>query len=242
VAAISILALVASIQVWLFAGGSINRGAGPDASEPGSREVGAAPSTNTDRSAEISGVKFTPMNEYSANVPRPPIQIKTNDPPTEAPSSPPDAPVAPRWFRTDHEDYQLILSHEVNKGFHPHILSGMFCHRQSLFACDALAYCPNGKGGDPFDGGPPQGDGGGDNQHQQTERAQWSPISYGKFFGWVQVGSIPETEGGTEENGFGKCLTWVEWGRLRDLGNLDDVEFENVWGEEYRRWILCCKG
>merc|ERR1739838_480463 len=111
---------------------------------------------------------------------------------------------------------------------HPWLMAGTFCYRQSLEPCDYDAYCPNGKGSDPFHGGPPEKTSG----REDRKSEQWSPIANENGFEWVQVGSIPDDEGGDEGS---RCLTWDEF-KWANGQNIKDAR-----GEEYKQWILCCE-
>jgi len=162
--------------------------------------------------------------------PKPTTPQPTIPQPTDAPSDP--HPLNPKWFHTDHEQYQNVLANNDNTT-HPYLLAGNFCMRQSLLACGYDSYCPNGKGGDPYKGGPPKRV-----FTEEENQNQWAPIAgstQAEGFGWIQVGTIPESEKGTEDNDYGKCWNWDEW----TLGARGEIE--DALGEETRQWILCCE-
>ena len=159
-----------------------------------------------------------------------PTPKPTTPQPTDAPTDP--HPLNPQWFHTDHEQYQTFLAANENTT-HPYYIAGNFCRSQLLLACGYDSYCPNGKGGDPYKGGPPKRV-----FTEEENQNQWAPIAgstqeEGNL--WIQVGTIPESEKGTEDNGYGKCWNWDEW----TVGAKG--EFEDVMGEENRQWILCCE-
>jgi len=163
--------------------------------------------------------------------PKPTTPQPTIPQPTDAPTDP--HPLNPKWFHTDNDIYQDILARNENTTFHPWLLAGNFCHSQSLLACGYDSYCPNGKGGDPYKGGPPKRV-----FTEEENQNQWAPIAgstQAEGFGWIQVGTIPESEKGTEDNDYGKCWNWDEW----TLGARGEIE--DALGEETRQWILCCE-
>ena len=165
--------------------------------------------------------------------PAPPITT-----PSAPISKPTPHPLNPKWFNTEHDKYQSIISSESNVPHHSHILAGLFCHHHNLWLCPYDAYCPNGQGNDPYGGGPPK-----TNNWDTISQKQWSPFvtledatsSVGSEGGtWVQIGSVPETDGGIEGNGYGTCWTWSDW------MNGGGGDIEHAVREEHRRWILCC--
>jgi len=165
----------------------------------------------------------------------PTLQPTTPAPITPAPTSPqPTAaptethPLKPRWFHRDHYQYQALVDAEGNENLHPWLVAGTFCYQQNLSSCDYDAYCPNGKGGDPFHGGPPEETMGWEDRKSE----QWSPIANAKGYEWVQVGSIPDDAGGEEGS---RCWTWDEFTWANGENILE------VRGEEYQQWILCCE-
>ena len=60
-------------------------------------------------------------------------------------------------------------------------------------------------------------------QHEQLQEKQWA-----------QIGRIPDTKGGSEENSNGLCWSYDEW------SNYDAIDIVDVWPEETRVWMLCC--
>lgn len=157
----------------------------------------------------------------------------TNEPtpgPTDGPTDAPTKthPLNPKWFHTDHEDYQSFSDNALNAELHPWLIASMFCHKQSLEPCDYDVLCPKGKGRNPFHGGPPKNYG-----WKDREPEQWSPLyspeEQGDGFGWIQVGSISDEDGATNGN---KCWNWDDWrgGKIMDILT-----------EEHRQWILCCE-
>mmetsp|Transcript_18655 Transcript_18655/g.40377 ORF Transcript_18655/g.40377 Transcript_18655/m.40377 type:complete len:296 (+) Transcript_18655:101-988(+) len=151
--------------------------------------------------------------------------------PTDAPTEP--HPLNPQWFQTTHDDYQSAA--EGLSGVHSWHIATNMCNRQSLTLCGYDAYCPSGKGGDPFHGGPPK-----TSNWSTLEETQWAPfydpasmLETGKH--WVQIGLIPASEGGSNDNDFVKCWSHEDW----YSGGGEDIE--DVWEEEHRMWILCCE-
>lgn len=206
----------------------------------------SSPTQNTEQNAvggdyheqeEKLPVPDTPFNpKETPSTASPTLEPTTPAPTSSAPTAPqPTAaptethPLNPKWFHRNHHQYQNIVNAEGNENQHPWLVAGMFCHRQSLQSCDYDAYCPNGKGSDPFHGGPPEKTSG----WEDRESEQWSPIAIkGKGYEWVQVGSIPDDVGGEEGS---RCWTWDEfkWANGQDI--------LEVRGEEYQQWILCCE-
>merc|ERR1719491_380954 len=117
--------------------------------------------------------------------------------------------------------------------------ANMLCSRQDKFLCGYDAYCPNGQGGAPFGGGPPKL-----YNSDELEETQWSPFYPAddapeeregvEGSHWVQVGRLPEGDGGSDDNDFGRC-----W-RYGDYYAGSGVDIEDVWEGEHRVWILCC--
>lgn len=177
------------------------------------------------------------MNKTPSPSLRPTPNPTTSAPTTSAPTAPQPTgtpteshPLNPKWFHTDHEDYQTIINTDGNQDHHPWLIAGLFCHRQNLQPCSINEYCPNGKGNNPFHGGPPKISG-----WEGEKEEQWSPVAgetQADGFLWIQVGSIPMVDGGVEGN---RCWNWDEfaWGKGEDI--------MTVRGEDYMKWILCCE-
>lgn len=166
----------------------------------------------------------------------------TNKPTTIQPTSSPTEPhpLNPQWFQTTHADYKEIDTAMTDDGpdgdAHSFRVAQNMCYLQDLELCPYDAYCPNGKGHDPFNGGPPKTSNWG-----TLKETQWAPfyspdqytgVDIGKH--WVQIGLIPASQGGDNDNDFVKCWSHEDW----YAGGGEDVE--NIWEEEHRMWILCC--
>lgn len=172
--------------------------------------------------------KPTPTTELTTAAPPAP-------PPTASPTEP--HPLNPRWYHTSHKDYQAVLATQETAGqadengeLHPWLLVNMFCGKQSLAPCGYDAYCPNGKDGRPYRGGPPQTDG-----WEDRKQEQWSPIAAAteeEGFGWLQVGYVPSEDGGKDGS---QCVKWEDF----EYGNGEDIL--EVRGEPYMQWMLCCE-
>ena len=81
---------------------------------------------------------------------------------------------------------------------------------QNMRLCEYEAYCPNGQGAVPFQGGPPKL-----HNHDTLEETQWSPFTGPstrdpKGSHWIQIGHLAADKGGSEENGFIQCWYVVE--------------------------------
>ena len=146
----------------------------------------------------------------------------------------------PQWFETSHMDYQELFSDPANEQLHSHALAGLFCVSQDLFLCSYEDYCPNGIESTPFAGGPPDSV---SNSWSTIEEVQWAPLytddtdaEFSNSGGaWVQVGKVPESDGGDEDNGYAQCWDYDDW------MNGEGVDIETIWDEDHRRWILCCE-
>ncbi|KAL9182188.1 hypothetical protein ACHAXT_012840 [Thalassiosira profunda] len=170
-------------------------------------------------------------------IPAVPVAEPMSAKPTFEPTSP--HPLNPKWFHTDHAQYQAIVQNDGNAPFHSHIHAGMFCHRQSLHLCPLDVYCPSGQGTRPFGGGPPEF-----TPYKTDQPKQWAPYLVGadpesrpdgEAGVWIQVGTIGTVDGGYSGNGFGQCWTWDNW----MMGGGGDIE--QTMSDEYRQWILCCE-
>jgi len=140
-------------------------------------------------------------------------------------------PLNPKWYHTTHEEFLPFKDMDTMHSFHK---GTAVCNTQSTAAqarslCGYETYCPDGRGSQPFDGGP-----------TDAEAAQWSPYSQPNpdsnpaLTHWVQIGVVPEDRSGTEENGFMSCWKYED----TIAGTGEDIQ--NVWEEENRMWILCC--
>mmetsp|Transcript_8093 Transcript_8093/g.14626 ORF Transcript_8093/g.14626 Transcript_8093/m.14626 type:complete len:461 (-) Transcript_8093:175-1557(-) len=187
-----------------------------------------------------------PRESPSPTISKPTAIKMTPSPTTDKPTEP-HAP-NPQWFQTSGAQYQTYLSnHNEMGGDHSHILSALFCIKQNLSLCSFNEYCPNGQGSDPYQGGPKTATATWNTPPDSLEKIQWAPIivtsetdaQTAEAGGhWVQVGTIPQSDEGSVDNGFGKCWTWEEWSGAGENGLAVDLEVE--WGEDHRRWILCC--
>ena len=188
-------------------------------------------SVNDPSSGEVV-VIATPAVTPPLTTPKPTTQQpQPTDSPTET------HPLNPKWFHTDHTTYQNLIENEGNTEFHSHLLAGLFCHQNSKDLCPLDVYCPNGQGSPPYLGGPPKAMGWEDERVKQWAAYKpENPTAENSASGgtWVQVGTIPEVDGGMDENGFGQCWTWDDW--MSGAGG----DIEDVWGEDHRSWILCC--
>jgi len=120
--------------------------------------------------AEQSGAAIVPsINKITNNPTRNPTpnptadEPTTNKPTTIQPTSSPTEPhpLNPQWFQTTHDDYQsantaMSENPGVSGSVHSWHVAQNMCYRQNLNMCPYDAYCPNGKGHDPFNGGPPK--------------------------------------------------------------------------------------
>lgn len=167
-----------------------------------------------------------------------PQPASPNTSPTETPTFPPQHPLNPKWYSTSDEKYSTLIEENRNEGHHSHLMAGLFCLEFDLFLCGYNEYCPNGKSKQPYKDGPPK-----TANWNSLEAVQWAPIlttetsdlSSNQGGSWVQVGSIPESDGGSIDNEHGSCWTYDDWGK----GSGGDIEDE--WTEDHRRWILCCE-
>eukprot|EP00578_Thalassiosira_sp_NH16_P003410 CAMPEP_0181139536 /NCGR_PEP_ID=MMETSP1071-20121207/34833_1 /TAXON_ID=35127 /ORGANISM="Thalassiosira sp., Strain NH16" /LENGTH=661 /DNA_ID=CAMNT_0023226447 /DNA_START=47 /DNA_END=2032 /DNA_ORIENTATION=+ len=166
------------------------------------------------------------------------VPATTTLPPTPPPT---DHPLNPQWFQTTHRDYleQVALNDQLNTtghAAHSHTTGWVMCSKQGgKELCPYDAYCPNGQGGDPFDGGTPQLHNS-DSLHQ-NQWAPYMPQDYDDDYhknSWVQVGMVSSGDGGTDGNDFLKCWTYDEY----YSGTGEDIE--SKWSEDHRVWILCC--
>jgi len=174
------------------------------------------------------------------------------DPPNPPPSSPPTTanpttsqptyaptethPLNPEWFHENHEEFQELINNEqtdVTIDIDSWMLRNMFCGTQSMTQCFFESYCPNGKGGRPYKGGPLAIT---SISWENMNETQWAPIPVdGKKFEWLQIGKLSEDYGGSEDNNFEQCQTW------EDLTKGASGSFEDVWGEDNQEWTLCCE-
>ena len=160
----------------------------------------------------------------------------TSKPTTSSPTKP--HPLNPKWFQTTHVDYQMFLNATGGNAHEWHV-SNLLCSKQNKYMiCPYETYCPSGKGGEPYGGGPPIMH----NSHT-LEETQWAPYRFDpdttplgdpSNSHWVQIGLLSTKEGGTNENNFLKCWKYDDW-----YGG-NGVDVVNVWEEGHRMWILCC--
>lgn len=94
---------------------------------------------------------------------------------------------------------------------HDWIMADRMCTMQNMRLCEYEAYCPNGQGAVPFQGGPPKL-----HNHDTLEETQWSPFTGASYTRdpkgshWIQIGHLAADKGGSEENGFIQCWYVVE--------------------------------
>ena len=180
---------------------------------------------------------------------------RSNDGNKEVAATGDEPPAGPRWFRTTQPQYQNFLAfHEVildrmaaggrddvARSRSAHALAGAFCAERGRRLCSYAEYCAGGRGGSPAAGRDADPDGW--NTLESLETAQWAPFAVApaaaamEAAAWVQVGEVSESEGGDEDNSQGRCWTWGEW-----TGGREEGDVAAAWGEEHRRWILCCDG
>merc|ERR1712176_433383 len=100
---------------------------------------------------------------------------------------------------------------DESPGSHDWITANRMCSMQSMRLCEYDAYCPNGSGAAPFQGGPPKL-----HNHDTLEETQWSPFGGPsnrdpKGSHWIQIGHLATEKGGSEENGFIQCWKYADW-------------------------------
>ncbi|KAL3817815.1 hypothetical protein ACHAXA_002682 [Cyclostephanos tholiformis] len=202
----------------------------------------------------------------------------SSPPPTLRPTVQIDAP-EPMWYSTTHRHYQEILKSTGGGGSMSngnnnnnltnsddanlrHVVAEAFCsHVAGMRLCDYASYCPDGRGSEPYGGGPPIADNA--TNHGRKRIAQWAPFllpdddsvlgGYGggedggggraTLFGddvphWVQVGGVPSDMGGNDENHYASCWTYADWNDEMGGGNGGNIE--GVWEGHHRLWMLCC--
>lgn len=91
---------------------------------------------------------------------------------------------------------------------HPYDTAVLFCHSQSPTLCSYADYCPNGQASEGYKGGLPKAK---EHSWNTLEATQWAPFytggsSSGKEEHCVQVGDIPDSDGGNVDNGYGGVL------------------------------------
>ena len=165
-------------------------------------------------------------------------------------ASPSSASGGPRWFQTSQQEYESFLSLALQDYDDPVSLAGLFCDSQDMALCGYDEYCPGGRGGEPHNGGPPSlllSSTGDSHTWSTLEETQWAPFRNGYppddgqdgydggDGGWVQVGIIPDVDGGGVDVGYGRCYTFSDWIGIEDDG------IEDIVTEDHRRWILCCR-
>ncbi len=112
--------------------------------------------------------------------------------------------------------------------------------------CTYSEYCPDGYGTSPYEGIH-------DGSHlgwDVSQAKQWSPYAvsdnedddngtsdFDEGMDWVQVGTVPEYEDGTFDNGYGRCWTYMAW---KNADMHSGLNIEETVATNHRRWILCC--
>jgi hypothetical protein len=132
----------------------------------------------------------------------------------------------PKWYSTSNPNYVSLLEFHssTSSNVSPHHTAALFCNDLGEQLCSYSTYCPSGKFGDPYNGGPD-----GLFSMAMEEWEQWAPVNtHGQGTEWVQVGKIVDADG---EYG-GRCRTYDEW------SGGQGVEY-NV-APEHRMYILCC--
>ena len=166
-----------------------------------------------------------------------PTDAPTSKPATSAPTKP--DPLNPKWYSKTHREYQRLIDMHEETGaiIHTYDVAGMLCQKEDLWLCPYDSYCPNGKGSDPFNGGPPE-----THNSDTLEETQWAPFYPGGSYEnveqgahWVQIGTLSKDDGGTENNDFIKCWTYDDWYGGHDL------DITDLWEDKNRFWILCCE-
>ena len=164
----------------------------------------------------------------------------------------------PRWYETSQQEYQSFLSLDLQD--HD---ADRFCISLDMALCRYDEYCPNGEGGSPHAGGPPSlllSSSTGDSHTWSTlEETQWAPYRDAnpvaddggggdQAGGWVQVGIVPEVDGGGEDVGYGRCYTYADWNNVVPSSSASTSTaaaaadgIEDVVSEDHRSWILCCR-
>ncbi len=158
----------------------------------------------------------------------------------------------PKWFTTNHEQYKSILMSHQSYGakIHSHSIARLFCQELTMTLCSYEEYCPDGIGKSPYEG--PH-----DGSHlgwDVSQAEQWAPYmmtlnnddesssssnsNADERIDWVQVGTVPEYEDGTYDNGYGRCYSYVAWSNNDNNGGMMDIE--DAIRTAHRRWILCC--
>ena len=149
-----------------------------------------------------------------------------------------ERPQYPKWYQTTHSVYQdyIQLHTELNaNNMHSYDIAGLFCQSLDLVLCPLNVYCPNGQGSNPYSGGPPKPE---EHSFNTFEQVQWAPFNTNSNIqenDWVQVGTMPESEDGNEDNNYGKCYEYDIW--FNGIGG----DIEDAWSAEHRRWMLCCE-
>ena len=155
----------------------------------------------------------------------------------------------PKWFTTNHEQYKSILMSHQTYGaeLHSHIIAQLFCRQIDMRLCTYSEYCPDDDGEAPYEGIH-------DGSHlgwDVSQAEQWSPFAvsdgadddgngtsdFDEGMDWVQVGTVPEYEDGTFDNGYGRCWTYMAW-KNADMNS--GLDIEDTIETNHRRWILCC--
>ncbi|KAL3808817.1 hypothetical protein ACHAXA_001126 [Cyclostephanos tholiformis] len=148
------------------------------------------------------------------------------------------------WFQRTSVQYSNFLETMLQEAgtIDEANLAGEFCDAQDMTLCGYDDYCPNGRGHDPYPGGPI------DEQIEYwgnaLEESQWAPYSYRTSTGsivddgdWVQVGTISEEDGGGQDLGYGRCYTYAF---MISNPNTIQSKIEDAVAEDHRVWILCC--
>jgi hypothetical protein len=132
----------------------------------------------------------------------------------------------PKWYSTSHPNYVSLLEFHssTSSNVSPHHTAALFCNDLGEQLCSYSTYCPSGKFGDPYNGGPD-----GLFSMAKEEWEQWAPVNtHGQGTEWVQVGKILDAD---NEYG-GRCRTFDEWSGGQSV--------ESSVSPEHRMYILCC--
>ena len=132
----------------------------------------------------------------------------------------------PKWYSTSHPSYVSLLEFHSSTTTHvsPHHTAALFCNDLGGQLCSYSSYCPSGKNGEPYNGGP---DGLFDMAREEWD--QWAPVNtHGQGVEWVQVGKIVDADGSFD----GRCRRYDEWSGGESV--------DATVAPEHRRYILCC--
>ena len=210
----------------------------PPAKEDNNLETGEADEEVGDPLENTANVITQPPRGDSTPSPSPPLSmVNLIDSMQPTVKEETEDPLLPKWFTTTGVQYQLFLSSisdQVEK-VHAYDAAGLFCQSQQRELCSYHTYCPNGQGNNPYPGGAPLPEA---HSFNSLEESQWAPFnthSNAQEMDWVQIGTIPTSMEGNEDNDYGRCYEYNKWTNY--LGG--DIE-ERI-SEDNRRWILCCE-